>query len=138
MESKEKYLSLVACKMKDTDAEEELIEAFKVCDLHGNSVITAAEVGVANTNSGAELTDEDVDEMTRKVDGDEQRITRRHKDEDGRVMSSRWNEHASHCNHGVQGGVLALGGPQEGVRQAEEDLNQTTQGPISLRFPFFF
>ena len=54
-----------------------------MCDLHSNSFITSAE---ANTNLGAEMTNEDVDEMTRRVDGDELRGD--HKDEDGRVMSS--------------------------------------------------
>jgi len=46
MEAEEKYLSLMARKLKDTDAEEDLIESFKVCDLYGNSFITAAELGV--------------------------------------------------------------------------------------------
>jgi len=36
------FLSLMARKMKDTDTEEELIEAFKVFDRDGNGLISAA------------------------------------------------------------------------------------------------
>jgi len=38
------FLSLMARKMKDTDSEEELKEAFKVFDKDGNGFISAAEV----------------------------------------------------------------------------------------------
>ena len=38
------FLSLMARKMKDTDTEEELIEAFKVFDRDGNGFISAAEL----------------------------------------------------------------------------------------------
>mmetsp|Transcript_100693 Transcript_100693/g.282187 ORF Transcript_100693/g.282187 Transcript_100693/m.282187 type:complete len:150 (-) Transcript_100693:89-538(-) len=68
------FLSLMARKMKDSDAEEELIEAFKVFDRDGNGFISAAELRHVMTNLGEKLTDEEVDEMIREadVDGDGQ------------------------------------------------------------------
>ena len=68
------FLSLMARKMKDTDTEEELIEAFKVFDRDGNSFISAVELRHVMTNLGEKLTDEEVDEMIREadVDGDGQ------------------------------------------------------------------
>jgi calmodulin len=52
------FLSLMARKMKDTDTEEELIEAFKVFDRDGNGFISAAELRHVMTNLGEKLTDE--------------------------------------------------------------------------------
>merc|ERR1712153_124311 len=68
------FLSLMARKMKDTDTEEELIEAFKVFDKDGNGFISAAELRHVMTHLGEKLTDEEVDEMIREadVDGDGQ------------------------------------------------------------------
>merc|ERR1711939_647859 len=68
------FLSLMARKMKDTDTEEELIEAFKVFDRDGNGFTSAAELRHVMTNLGEKLTDEEVDEMIREadVDGDGQ------------------------------------------------------------------
>ena len=56
--------------MKDTDTEEELIEAFKVFDRDGNGLISAAELRHVMTNLGEKLTDEEVDEMIREADVD--------------------------------------------------------------------
>merc|ERR1719382_330191 len=68
------FCTLMARKMKDTDTEEELIEAFKVFDRDGNGFISAAELRHVMTNLGEKLTDEEVDEMIREadVDGDGQ------------------------------------------------------------------
>ena len=68
------FLNLMARKMKDTDSEEELKEAFKVFDKDGNGFISAAELRHVMTNLGEKLTDEEVDEMIREadVDGDGQ------------------------------------------------------------------
>jgi calmodulin len=64
----------MARKMKDTDSEEEIKEAFKVFDKDGNGFISAAELRHVMTNLGEKLTDEEVDEMIREadVDGDGQ------------------------------------------------------------------
>jgi calmodulin len=72
------FLTLMARKMKDSDTEEELIEAFKVFDRDGNGLISAAELRHVMTNLGEKLTDEEVnlyfyikvDEMIREADID--------------------------------------------------------------------
>merc|ERR1712224_503705 len=60
--------------MKDTDSEEEILEAFKVFDKDGNGFISAAELRHIMTNLGEKLTDEEIDEMIREadIDGDGQ------------------------------------------------------------------
>merc|ERR1719157_542948 len=59
---------MMARKMKDTDSEEEILEAFKVFDKDGNGFISAAELRHIMTNLGEKLTDEEVDEMIREAD----------------------------------------------------------------------
>ncbi|XP_063282938.1 calmodulin-A-like [Pelobates fuscus] len=68
------FLTMMARKMKDTDTEEEIREAFAVFDKDGNGYISAAELRHVMTNLGEKLTDEEVDEMIREadVDGDGQ------------------------------------------------------------------
>merc|ERR1712110_813754 len=68
------FCTLMARKMKDTDSEEELKEAFRVFDKDGNGFISAAELRHIMTNLGEKLTDEEVDEMIREadIDGDGQ------------------------------------------------------------------
>ncbi len=68
------FLTMMARKMKDSDSEEEILEAFKVFDKDGNGFISAAELRHIMTNLGEKLTDEEVDEMIREadVDGDGQ------------------------------------------------------------------
>ncbi|KAG0497010.1 hypothetical protein HPP92_001701 [Vanilla planifolia] len=68
------FLTLMSRKMKDTDSEEELKEAFRVFDKDQNGFISAAELRHVMTNLGEKLTDEEVDEMIREadVDGDGQ------------------------------------------------------------------
>ena len=65
---------MMARKMKDSDSEEEIKEAFRVFDKDGNGFISAAELRHVMTNLGEKLTDEEVDEMIREadVDGDGQ------------------------------------------------------------------
>lgn len=68
------FLTMMARKMKDTDSEEEIKEAFRVFDKDGNGYISAAELRHVMTNLGEKLTDEEVDEMIREadIDGDGQ------------------------------------------------------------------
>lgn len=51
---------MMARKMKDTDSEEEIKEAFKVFDKDGNGFISSAELRHVMTNLGEKLTDEEV------------------------------------------------------------------------------
>lgn len=68
------FLTMMARKMKDSDTEEEIREAFRVFDKDGNGFISAAELRHVMTNLGEKLTDEEVDEMIREadIDGDGQ------------------------------------------------------------------
>ncbi|XP_006727042.1 calmodulin-like [Leptonychotes weddellii] len=67
-------LTLMARKMKDTDSEEEIREAFRVFDKDGNGYVSAAELRHVTTHSGEKLTEEEVDETIREavMDGDGQ------------------------------------------------------------------
>jgi len=64
------FTSLMACKVKDTDTDEELIEAFKVFDRGSSGFISAINLRNVMANLGETLTDEDVDEMVREADLD--------------------------------------------------------------------
>lgn len=55
---------------KDTDAEEDFIEGFKVVDGDGSGFITAAELVQFFANLGEWTTDEEVDEEIRWADAD--------------------------------------------------------------------
>lgn len=65
---------MMARKMRDSDTEEELREAFRVFDKDENGYISAAELHHVMTNLGEKLTEEEVDEMIREadIDGDGQ------------------------------------------------------------------
>ena len=58
----------------EEDAEEEMLEAFKVFDSDGNGNISADELRQIMANLGEKLTDEEVDEMVKEadIDGDGQ------------------------------------------------------------------
>jgi calmodulin len=62
------FLDMMSRKMKDTDTEEEIREAFKVFDKDGNGYISAAELRHIMQTLGEKLTDEEVDEMIREAD----------------------------------------------------------------------
>jgi calmodulin len=63
------FLTMMARKMRDTDSEEEIKEAFKVFDKDGNGCISAAELRHVMANLGEKLSDNEVDEMIREADG---------------------------------------------------------------------
>jgi calmodulin len=67
-------LTLVLYIRKDTDSEDEILEAFKLFDKDGNGFISAAELRHVMTNLGEVITDEEVDELIREadIDGDGQ------------------------------------------------------------------
>ncbi|KAF5185989.1 calmodulin-like [Thalictrum thalictroides] len=64
------FLSLMARKMKEVDAEEELTEAFRVFDKDQNGFISAIELRHVMLNLGESLTDEEVELMIREADLD--------------------------------------------------------------------
>lgn len=64
------FINLMAKKMKETDTEEELREAFKVFDKDGNGYISAAELRHVMTNLGEKLTEEEVNAMIKEADAD--------------------------------------------------------------------
>jgi len=64
------FLGLMVRKMKDTDMEEELIEAFKVFDRDGNGYISSTELKLVINSLGEELSKEDIDDMIKEVDLD--------------------------------------------------------------------
>ena len=61
---------MMARKMRDTDSEEEIREAFKVFDRDNNGFISSAELRHVMTSIGEKLTDDEVDEMIREADQD--------------------------------------------------------------------
>lgn len=75
----------MARKMKDTDSEEEIREAFKVFDRDNNGFISAAELRHVMTSIGEKLTDDEVDEMIREAD----------QDGDGRIDCMSWKQSCS-------------------------------------------
>ena len=61
---------MMAKKMKESDGEEELREAFRVFDKDGNGFISGSELRHVMTTLGEKLTDDEVDEMIREADLD--------------------------------------------------------------------
>lgn len=64
------FLGLMAKKMKETDTEDELLEAFKVFDRDGNGKISAHELRYVMLSSGEDLTEQDIQEMIQEADTD--------------------------------------------------------------------
>ncbi|CAF1313828.1 unnamed protein product [Didymodactylos carnosus] len=64
------FLSLMSRRMKDSDDEEEIREAFRVFDRDGDGFISADELRHVMTNLGEKLTDEEIDEMIREANID--------------------------------------------------------------------
>ncbi|KAF2298465.1 hypothetical protein GH714_023666 [Hevea brasiliensis] len=64
------FLNLMARKMKESEAEEELKEAFKVFDKDQDGYISPNELRHVMINLGEKLTDEEVELMIREADLD--------------------------------------------------------------------
>lgn len=62
------FLTMMARKMKDTDSEAEIAEAFKVFDRNGDGKISAAELRHVLTSIGEKLSDYEVDKMIEEAD----------------------------------------------------------------------
>lgn len=59
---------MMARKMKDTDSEEEIREAFRVFDRDGNGFISAAELRHVMTSIGEKLNEEEINAMITEAD----------------------------------------------------------------------
>lgn len=66
----EEFLQMMARKMKETDTEQEIREAFSIFDRDSNGYITASELKYVMSNLGEKLTDEEVEEMIKEADID--------------------------------------------------------------------
>jgi len=68
------FLLMMAMKNRESEAEEDIREAFKVFDKDGNGFITAMELRFVMSNLGEKLTGEEVDEIILEadIDGDGQ------------------------------------------------------------------
>ncbi|XP_048429082.1 calmodulin-like [Pyrus x bretschneideri] len=64
------FLNLMARKMKENDADDELKEAFKVFDKDQDGYISPNELRHVMVNLGERLTDEEVEQMIREADLD--------------------------------------------------------------------
>ncbi|EEB09679.1 calmodulin Cam1 [Schizosaccharomyces japonicus yFS275] len=81
------FLTMMARKMKDTDDEEEVREAFKVFDKDGNGYITVDELTHVLTSLGERLSHEEVADMVREADADGDGVI--NYEEFARVISSK-------------------------------------------------
>ena len=64
------FLTMMASKMKETDAEEKIREVFNVFDKDRNGYISAAELRHVMVSLGEKLADQEVDEMIKEADID--------------------------------------------------------------------
>ena len=62
------FLQIILKYAKDTDIEDELIEAFKVFDKEGNGLIPSSEFKHIMLTLGERLSDDDVEEMIKEAD----------------------------------------------------------------------
>ncbi|XP_022247576.1 calmodulin-A-like [Limulus polyphemus] len=64
------FLFMMSKKMKESDREEELREAFRVFDRNGDGFISSSELSHVMFNLGEKLTEDDVDDMIKEADLD--------------------------------------------------------------------
>lgn len=62
------FLTLMARKIKTTDSEAEIVEAFKVFDKDGSGKISADELRQVMHNLGEKLSDQEVEDMIKEAD----------------------------------------------------------------------
>ena len=63
-------LNLASNQMKDTDEEEEIVEAFKVFDRDGSGLISSEDLCAIMTNLGEQISPEEIDQMKSEADMD--------------------------------------------------------------------
>jgi len=62
------FLGMIAKRLKDTETEAEILEAFQVFDPDNKGVVAAAELKHVCKELGETLTDEEIDEMIKEAD----------------------------------------------------------------------
>lgn len=66
----DEFLQMMVKKMKDSDSEQEIKEAFRVFDKDGNGYISGEELRLVMACLGEKLSDEEVEEMISEADLD--------------------------------------------------------------------
>jgi calmodulin len=66
----EEFVVMMNRRNRESDAEEEVINAFRVFDTDSDGIISSSELRHVMTTLGDKLTDEEVDEMIREADID--------------------------------------------------------------------
>ena len=64
------FIGIMARKMRDSDSEEELIEAFKIFDRDGNGLISADELLHVMVSLGENTNLEEIEELIKEADLD--------------------------------------------------------------------
>lgn len=64
------FITLMSRKMKESDSDEEMREAFRVFDRDGNGYISLSELKHVMTNLGERLSDQELEEMMSEADKD--------------------------------------------------------------------
>ena len=64
------FLQLMRKRMRDTDTEEQLVEAFKVFDRDGNGLISQQELKMVMKQIGENLTESEIAEIIKAGDKD--------------------------------------------------------------------
>lgn len=64
----EEFVIMMNKRIKETDTEEEVINAFRVFDKEGNGSISTLELKHIMTTLGDKITEEEIDEMLREAD----------------------------------------------------------------------
>jgi calmodulin len=66
----EEFVTLMNRRSKETDTEEEVLNAFKVFDKEGNGLISVTELRHIMITLGDQLNEDEVDELLREADSD--------------------------------------------------------------------
>ena len=64
------FIEMMPRQERDDNAEEEMIEAFRIFDTDGDGSITADELRQIFNNLGEKLTDEEISDMIKEADTD--------------------------------------------------------------------
>ena len=66
----EEFVTLMNRRSRETNIEEDVLNAFKVFDKEGNGLISVTELRHIMTTLGEQLTEEEIDDMLKEADND--------------------------------------------------------------------